>query len=92
MGVSVWIMDRSYNEHPDWTGGLAGERELWHFVMDAPSCIVEEFRTEEAEALYRPVDFAVFRQHPWADYNQPHWAKMTDILEANPDYWLHFST
>lgn len=101
MGVYLCV-ERGGGPHPEWTFGLAGDRELANFVTELPRL----FRHEPAgpedypgdmveERDFRPADFGVWRLaeragRPWP-HNPGRLLQLIELLESDPEAWVHVS-
>lgn len=97
MGVNLIL----YPQHPLWDDSrLAGDKEFAHMIGDelpvitnVPKNATIDWFYENGEPYYRPADFGVWRsvlaRRRWP--NPGRFQLLTDILEQNPETWLHTS-
>ena len=93
MGVNITIVDKNFNEHPDWDWmRYAGDREVDSILSSVGREEVMHGHWTDGMFRSRPHDVETLRtalsQH--FDYNEERWKQMCDILE-DPKWWLHFS-
>lgn len=69
----------------------AGDRELAAYIEHLPGEWIPIGDPHDCERIWRPTDFAIFRQHAWFDRNEERWAQLADILEADPDLGIFLS-
>lgn len=95
MGLDIWMHKRDdwRAQHPDWPSGrYAGDREFHtHFAGTLQDWTEPGFPYETDVILYRPADFAAFRERARTSVNPERWLLAADLLEADTDYWLYFS-
>jgi len=98
MGLTISIMKLAPPwgfDHLEWDPGkYSGDREAAKLMLELPieHCDLARNPADHGiDVFHRPTDFAAWRAARWPDVNAQRWQQLIDILEAEPDYWIHLS-
>ena len=90
MGLNIIVETVQGVEHPIWDGVRRGpDRDIAAIIKTLPVVQSEDF---EGDVLLRPADFSDWRgAAPSESEARARYLELVDILEAEPEYWLHLS-
>ncbi|MBN8848189.1 MULTISPECIES: hypothetical protein [unclassified Sphingomonas] len=94
MGLNVIVTTLDGRQHPDWDDGrYSGDRALFGIANAVPRIdhIADPGFGGANDWYWRPADFDAFRAAEWPAENRARWAKLADILEKAPEFWIFMS-